>query len=213
MANTEEIGSCVEQIPFEGLEAVGRIFAEGMKKYGKDNWKNDPSADYRIERCRHAIRHLMLFANGDRGEEHLAKVAWFCLTEIYLSKKLGDVHDHSLREQQNKKDTGTLNHNEKQDYTFVDKLLVSCLNNVPEVSMRNSGNLAIDTALERYVHERIDKAKKDNIGPIGIRDDGALVYSLQVAVNGGIENRLFIDNRTICKENLFNSTPNIELAT
>lgn len=91
MANTEGIGSCVEQIPFEGLEAVGRIFAEGMKKYGKDNWKNDPSAEYRIERCRHAIRHLMLFANGDRGEEHLAKVAWFCLTEIYLSKKLGDV--------------------------------------------------------------------------------------------------------------------------
>lgn len=132
MANTEEIGSCVEQIPFEGLEAVGRIFAEGMKKYGKDNWKNDPSAEYRIERCRHAIRHLMLFANGDRGEEHLAKVAWFCLTEIYLSKKLGDVHDHSLREQQDE-DVKT-------------------------------------------------------------------------------ENRLFIDNRTICKENLFNSTPNIELA-
>lgn len=84
-AATEQLGLCLDQIPYLGLEAVSRVFAEGQKKYGRDNWKkgvNDPF--YQTERLNHAIRHLMLWANGDRSEEHLAKVAWFCLTQITL---------------------------------------------------------------------------------------------------------------------------------
>lgn len=86
-AVTESLNSNLEQIPFEGLDEVGKIFAEGADKYGIDNWKNSPTQEYRTERCRHAIRHLMLWSNGDRSESHLAKVAWFCLTEIYHQKK------------------------------------------------------------------------------------------------------------------------------
>jgi len=90
-AKTEELGTFVEQIPFEGMEAMGKIFAEGSIKYGADNWKTNPTKDYRKERCRHAIRHLMLWANGDRQEAHLAKVAWFCFTELWCQKHCGDI--------------------------------------------------------------------------------------------------------------------------
>lgn len=83
-AKTEHLGTNLDQIPFEGLEAVGKIFAEGAIKYGRDNWKKGVGdKEYQLERLNHAIRHLMLYANGDRSEAHLAKVAWFCLTQLY----------------------------------------------------------------------------------------------------------------------------------
>ncbi len=84
---SEELAPGVEQIPFEGLEEIGKIFSEGEKKYGLNNWKLQPdNAEYNRERTRHAIRHLMLWANGDRSEPHLAKVAWFCVTTIWREK-------------------------------------------------------------------------------------------------------------------------------
>ena len=84
---TELLSPGVEQIPFEGLEAIGEIFSEGEKKYGLNNWKQQPdNVEYNRERTRHAIRHLMLWANGDRSEPHLAKVAWFCVTTIWREK-------------------------------------------------------------------------------------------------------------------------------
>ncbi len=87
-AMSEQLGTRLNQIPFEGLEAVGQIFAEGEAKYGRDNWKRGVGDKvYQEERCSHAIRHLMLWANGDRSEAHLAKVAWFCLTQIWTESK------------------------------------------------------------------------------------------------------------------------------
>jgi hypothetical protein len=87
-AKTETLSPGIEQIPFEALEACGEIFKEGEVKYGKDNWKKgvgDPF--YQTERCRHAIRHLYKWANGDRSEPHLAKVMWFCVTQIWTEKQ------------------------------------------------------------------------------------------------------------------------------
>lgn len=84
---SEVLSPGIDQIPFEGLESLGLIFAEGEKKYGLDNWKKDPgNPDYNKERTRHAIRHLMLYANGDRSEPHLAKLAWFAVTTIWREK-------------------------------------------------------------------------------------------------------------------------------
>lgn len=85
-ALTETVASGVSQIPYSGLEAIGSVFVEGLK-YGKDNWKkgvNDKG--YQEQRCEHAIRHLQLWANGDRQENHLAKVAWFCVAQIELER-------------------------------------------------------------------------------------------------------------------------------
>lgn len=82
---SELLGSELRQIPFEGLDEIGKIFAEGAAKYGADNWKKGVGdIAYQNERCNHAIRHLMLWANGDRSENHLAKVAWFAVTQTWL---------------------------------------------------------------------------------------------------------------------------------
>jgi hypothetical protein len=84
---SETLSPGIDQIPFESLEALGEIFAEGEAKYGRDNWKKVPNDHaYNAERTRHAIRHLYLWANGDRSEAHLAKVMWFCVTTLWREK-------------------------------------------------------------------------------------------------------------------------------
>jgi hypothetical protein len=98
MATTETVGSSVEQIPYVALEELGKIFFEGQNKYGVGNWKDNPSPSYRLERLRHAIRHLFLFAEHDTSEKHLAKVLWFCVTELFLESKYGPLRSFSSRE-------------------------------------------------------------------------------------------------------------------
>ena len=98
MATTEQVGSSVEQIPYVALEELGKIFFEGQSKYGVGNWKDNPSPSYRLERLRHAIRHLFLFAEHDTSEKHLAKVLWFCVTELFLESKYGPLRSFSSRE-------------------------------------------------------------------------------------------------------------------
>jgi hypothetical protein len=91
MPKSEVVSPGIDQIPFEFIEALGSIFAEGEAKYGKDNWKQSPNdAGYNQERSRHALRHLMLWIGGDRKENHLAKVAWFCCTTIWREKHATD---------------------------------------------------------------------------------------------------------------------------
>ena len=89
--STEIVSPGIDQIPIEGIRAIGRIFAEGEAKYGRDNWKNSPEGadNYERERLRHAIDHLYRWAHGDREEEHLPKVAWFCVTQIWRESQRG----------------------------------------------------------------------------------------------------------------------------
>lgn len=76
-AKTEKVCPGIEQIPFHSIERIGAIFEEGRIKYGRDNWKKGVGDnEFITERIKHMIRHLMLFANGDRQEDHLAKVGW-----------------------------------------------------------------------------------------------------------------------------------------
>lgn len=87
-AKSEMICPGIEQIPFEALEACGAIFEEGRVKYGLGNWKKGvKDEEYQTERTRHAIRHLMLYANGDRSEDHVAKVMWWTVTTIWARKQ------------------------------------------------------------------------------------------------------------------------------
>lgn len=86
-AKSDPTNNGIEQIPLSGLIAIGSIFEEGRLKYGKDNWKNGVNdKGYQTSRLVHAITHLMLYANGDRSENHLAKVAWFCVTQLELER-------------------------------------------------------------------------------------------------------------------------------
>lgn len=84
-AKSEKIGSNIEQIHFEALNRIGMIYAEGAEKYGYNNYlKGVGDPEFQKERLRHAIRHLHLWASGDRSEDHLAKVGWFCTAQMEI---------------------------------------------------------------------------------------------------------------------------------
>lgn len=86
-ARTEKVAGGKRYIPLSALEAVGAVFLEGVPKYGEWNWKQGAGDKaYQMERWEHASRHLQLWAEGDRTENHLAKVMWFCATQIELER-------------------------------------------------------------------------------------------------------------------------------
>lgn len=60
-------------IPGFFVRRLADIFTEGIEKYGEDNWtKGMPSTDV----YDHLMDHLMLYRDGDRSQDNLAKVAW-----------------------------------------------------------------------------------------------------------------------------------------
>lgn len=86
-AKSEKVPGGKRYIPLSAMEAVGAIFLEGVPKYGENNWKQGVfDRGYQMERWEHADRHLHLWAEGDRKEPHLAKVLWFCATQIELER-------------------------------------------------------------------------------------------------------------------------------
>jgi hypothetical protein len=85
-AKTDKVNTGLTLIPFHSLFALGKIFVEGLR-YGKDNWKKGVGdKEYQEERLEHALTHLALWKEGDRSEAHLAKVAWFCFTQLELER-------------------------------------------------------------------------------------------------------------------------------
>jgi Transcription factor zinc-finger len=85
-AKSDKVGTGLLLIPLYSLLAVGKIFIEGLR-YGKDNWKKGVhDKEYQEERLEHAFLHLIKYKEGDRSEEHLAKVAWFCFTQLELER-------------------------------------------------------------------------------------------------------------------------------
>lgn len=113
---TDKEEYCLTEIPLSALIRLGKIFKEGHGKYGKHNWRNGvDNKEYQIERCNHAIKHLLIYAheletgeyigklkgqesiNGQTNEEatlfigkiredDLAKVMWFCVTQMELER-------------------------------------------------------------------------------------------------------------------------------
>lgn len=87
-AASQVAGTGVPQIPYHSLLEIGKIFLEGQKKYGLDNWlKGVGDSQYQKERYEHALIHLMKYKEGDTSEAHLAKVAWFCVTQLELERR------------------------------------------------------------------------------------------------------------------------------
>lgn len=60
-------------IPAEPLKRLARIYATGAKQYGERNWEKGMPNN---ETINHLFGHLIAYQNGDRSEDHLAKVAW-----------------------------------------------------------------------------------------------------------------------------------------
>jgi hypothetical protein len=85
-ADTDKIGTGLVLIPWHSILAIGKIFIEGLR-YGKHNWKKGVNdKEYQEERLEHALTHFALWKEGDRSEAHLAKVAWFCVTQLELER-------------------------------------------------------------------------------------------------------------------------------
>lgn len=85
-AKSDKLETGLSMIPYHSVMRLGRVFVEGLR-YGRDNWKQGVNdEEYQRERLEHAMRHLMLWTNGDRTEDHLAKVMWFCATQLELER-------------------------------------------------------------------------------------------------------------------------------
>ena len=62
-------------IPPLALRRLAQRYALGAKTHGDHNWKLGMSRDVIYN---HLVRHLMLYWEGDRSDDHLAAVAWGC---------------------------------------------------------------------------------------------------------------------------------------
>jgi hypothetical protein len=85
-AKSDKVGTGLTMLPFYSILRIGAIFVEGLH-YGRDNWKKGVNdKEYQEERLEHAMLHLIKWKEGDRTEDHLAKVAWFCVTQLELER-------------------------------------------------------------------------------------------------------------------------------
>lgn len=77
-----------ELMPLDCLEDIARVYTEGAKKYGDNNWQN---LDNGYERYKGALlRHLYASESKEFDEEtgcrHLAQVCWNAIAMLWLSK-------------------------------------------------------------------------------------------------------------------------------
>lgn len=78
-----------ELMPLDCLEDVARVYTEGAKKYGDNNWQNLENGYQRYKAA--LFRHLCEFEKGiefdpETGCRHLAQVCWNSLSLLWLSK-------------------------------------------------------------------------------------------------------------------------------
>jgi Domain of unknown function (DUF5664) len=79
-------------MPLIGLLGVARTAHEGGVKYGRFNYMLGMPAHVCAN---HAVRHLVLWAMGDRSEPHLSHAAWNCMTaeqSLVLEPELNAPH-------------------------------------------------------------------------------------------------------------------------
>lgn len=81
-----------------GLRRLAETCAEGARKYGDHNWQKGIPAS---EMLNHAVRHIYLWLEGDRAEDHLAHAAWNILGVCHFEEAMPsmiDVPTRSLQE-------------------------------------------------------------------------------------------------------------------
>lgn len=78
---------CFWESRHEALLDLAKLFENGLKKYGKDNWKAGsgiPEESYVDSACRHYCKHIA----GWRDEEHAAACVWNLVCLIYSIKNI-----------------------------------------------------------------------------------------------------------------------------
>lgn len=72
------------------LERIARTYAEGAKRYGEHNWlKGIPSSDL----LNRALRHINLYLQGDKSEDHLAHAAWNIFAIMHFEETRPELID------------------------------------------------------------------------------------------------------------------------
>ena len=66
-------------LPLHGLHRVSLRAEEGLKKYGRDNWKKGIPLSRFMDS---AFRHWQAYVMGDCSEDHLAALAWNALAAM-----------------------------------------------------------------------------------------------------------------------------------
>ena len=81
-----------------GLRRLAETCAEGSKKYGDRNWERGIPASQMLN---HAIRHIYLWIQGDRTEDHLAHAAWNVLGVAHFEEAMPEMIDVPTQKQPN----------------------------------------------------------------------------------------------------------------
>lgn len=91
-------------VPPEAIRAIGRAFAEGVPKYGRDNWlKGFPQSTL----LRNGMEHILSYLDGDTSEAHLDHALWNFAVAAHQAKYRPDqmdlppYRDYDLRPQPN----------------------------------------------------------------------------------------------------------------
>ncbi len=77
-----------------GLRRLSETYAEGAAMYGDRNWENGFPASVVIN---HALRHLILWLDGDMTEDHLAHAAWNLFALMHFEELRPEVIDIPAR--------------------------------------------------------------------------------------------------------------------
>lgn len=90
-AQSRESGLAYHLIPWGSIRRISHIFREGLEVYktralNATNLEGADDPDWLAERFNHAVEHLTLWWEGDTSEDHLAKVAWFCIIAMTTKK-------------------------------------------------------------------------------------------------------------------------------
>jgi hypothetical protein len=77
-----------------GLRRLAETCAEGAQKYGDHNWQKGIPASQMLN---HALRHIYLWLEGDRAEDHLAHAAWNVLGVCHFEEAMPEMIDVPAR--------------------------------------------------------------------------------------------------------------------
>lgn len=139
-----------ELIPLDCLESIARVYTEGAKKYGDNNWQNLENG---YERYKGALlRHLYAAESETFDEEtgcrHLAQVAWNAITLLWLSKHTISGETKTIEQIEHEKKVADFEEilsnvediikadcdareSQSQDYMFTDKHINKAINKCP----------------------------------------------------------------------------------
>ena len=73
-----------------GLRRLAETCAEGARKYGDHNWQKGIPASQMLN---HAIRHLYMWLDGDKSEDHLSHAAWNILGVCHFEEVMPEMID------------------------------------------------------------------------------------------------------------------------